>query len=98
MKLKKSITTATLLLAITTGSAYSSNEKTDISSQQPQEITRNQTADHEKIGSITVTQQGFSMDNEQLRKEVAEKGGTYYVITAEQGQETHKTIEADIYK
>lgn len=38
------------------------------------------------------------MENDQLKNKVAEKGGEYYVIIAEQGQETHKTIEADIYK
>lgn len=98
MKLKTSITVTAFLLAITTGVAFASTKNTDISGQQPQEITRHQTDRYEKIGSITVTQQGFTMDNEQLKNKVAEKGGKYYVIIAEQGQETHKTIEADIYK
>ncbi|MEG1247667.1 MAG: YdgH/BhsA/McbA-like domain containing protein [Citrobacter sp.] len=94
MKLKASITVATLLLAITTGTACANNS----SGQQPQEITRHQTDGHKKIGRISVTQQGFTMDNEKLKNKVAEKGGSYYVIIAEQGQETHKTTEADIYK
>lgn len=98
MKLKTSITVAAILLAVTTGAAYAGTKNADTSGNQPQEITRNQAEGHEKIGSITVTQQGFTMENDQLKNKVAEKGGEYYVIIAEQGQETHKTIEADIYK
>lgn len=98
MKLKSSITVAALLLVLSTGSAFSSSENRVNSVQQPQEITREQASGYEKIGSISVTQQGFSMTDEELQKEVAEKGGKYYVIIGGQGQETHKTIEADIYK
>lgn len=98
MKLKTSITVAALLLVISTGAAFSSTENRENSFQQPQEITREQASGYEKIGSINVTQQGFSMADEELQKEVAEKGGKYYVIMGEQGQKTHQTIEAEIYK
>lgn len=98
MKLKTSITVFALLLAMSTGVAFSSTEKRGNSIQQPQEITRDQASGYEKIGSISVTQQGFSMEDEEIQKEVAEKGGRYYVIVGGQGQETHQTIEADIYK
>ncbi|EQA8868585.1 YdgH/BhsA/McbA-like domain containing protein [Citrobacter braakii] len=98
MKRTKPIAVATFLMTMLTGMIYSSTVKAETSSLQPQEITRSQASNYEKIGNITVSQHGFEMDNEELRNEVAEKGGKYYVIIAEQGQENHKTIEANIYK
>ncbi len=63
-----------------------------------QEITKEEASKYTKIGEVSVSQDGFSMDNSELSKEVDEKGGKYYVITSTEGKEDHKNINADIYK
>ena len=63
-----------------------------------QEFTKEEASNYIKIGEVSVTQDGFSMGNDELSKEVDEKGGKYYVITSTQGKEDHKNINADIYK
>ncbi|WP_127956701.1 DUF1471 domain-containing protein [Serratia microhaemolytica] len=65
-----------------------------------EEITRQEAAKHNyvKVGNISVTEEGFSMTDADIGKKVDEKGGKYYVIIAEHGEETHKTIRAIMYK
>ncbi|AJJ09153.1 hypothetical protein CH64_84 [Yersinia rohdei] len=63
-----------------------------------QEITKEDAAKYTKSGTITVTEDGFTMSKDDLSKKVDEKGGKYYVITSEQGRQDHKTINADIYQ
>lgn len=98
MKCKSLIAIGIFSLSMLSETAYANVEKLDILGQQPQEINRSQTAAHEKIGSAAITQNGFSMDNEKIIKEVTKRGGRYYVIIAEQGEQNHKTIEIEIYK
>ncbi|MEA9389353.1 DUF1471 domain-containing protein [Acerihabitans sp. TG2] len=62
-----------------------------------QEITHSDAAKHQKIGDISITQDGFVMDNAQLAKAVGEKGGKYFVIIGQQGEQGHKTVEAIMY-
>lgn len=87
-----------LLIATATGSVYASVTNSVMSSLHPQELTRSQAAGLDKNGNIAVTQDGFTMDNQDLKDAVAKHGGKYYVIIGEQGHEDHKTIEADMYK
>ncbi|WP_075181483.1 DUF1471 domain-containing protein [Pantoea sp. 1.19] len=84
MKLLKSIIIITSLASFSTLAA--------------QQITQEDAAKHEKIGTISITEDGFTMDKDGLSKKVDEKGGKYYVITSEQGHQDNKTINADIYK
>ncbi|WP_353614001.1 YdgH/BhsA/McbA-like domain containing protein [Mangrovibacter phragmitis] len=107
MKNVKTFAIITLALASLSGSVYASGLNSFFAdhgdalarvSPQPQEISQAQAVNHQKIGTIAVTQQGFSMDNTPLKHEAAEQGGKYYVITGSQGQPDHKTIEATLYK
>lgn len=98
MKRKTFFSFIVVLLAIASGATYASTENISDSGLHPQEITRSQALTHQKTGSISVSQDGFTMDNQNLKQEVSENGGDYYVITGEQGHQDHKTIEADMYK
>lgn len=83
MKLLKSIAIITSLVSFSALAA--------------QEITKEDAAKYTKSGTITVTEDGFTMSKDHLSKKVDEKGGKYYVIISEQGRQDHKTINADIY-
>lgn len=63
-----------------------------------QEITKEEAAKYTKSGTISVTEDGFTMSKDDLSKKVDEKGGKYYVITSEEGRQEHKTVNADIYQ
>lgn len=107
MKNVKTFAIITLALASLSGSVYASELNSFFAdhgdalarvSPPAQEISQAQAVNHHKIGTLAVTQQGFSMDNASLKHEAAEQGGKYYVIVASQGQQGHKTIEAALYK
>ncbi|WP_320716977.1 YdgH/BhsA/McbA family protein [Enterobacter cloacae] len=63
-----------------------------------QEIDAENASKYTKIGTLSVTEDGFTMSDDDLSQKVDEKGGKYYVITSKEGKEEHKTINADIYK
>lgn len=96
----------TLVLASLGGTAFASvmnttSPSSDMSQSQisakATEISRDQAGKYQKIGVVSVSQDGFTMGNDQLAKKVSEHGGNYFVIIGEQGHQDHKTIEADIY-
>ncbi len=62
------------------------------------EITHQESMKYQKIGDISVSQDGFTMGNAKLAKAATEKGGKYFVIIGQQGQTDHKTIEAAVFK
>ncbi|WP_320727676.1 DUF1471 domain-containing protein [Enterobacter sp. 118C5] len=63
-----------------------------------EEIDAENASKYTKIGTLSVTEDGFTMSDDDLSQKVDEKGGKYYVITSKEGKEEHKTINADIYK
>ncbi len=97
----------TLVLASLGGTAFASMMNTtspssDMSqslvSAKATEISHDQARQYQKIGNVTVSQDGFTMGNDPLAKKVSERGGSYFVIIGEQGHQDHKTVEADIYR
>lgn len=70
------------------------------SSFAAQQITREEAAKYTKVGEVSVTQDGTPIDNsdDALSKAADAKGGKYYVIIDKEGQEDHKTIDAEVYK
>lgn len=67
------------------------------SAMAAEEITPSEASKYEYIGNVSVSIDGFSMDNSALNKAVDDKGGKYYVITSEVGK-AYPTIDARVYK
>ncbi|KKI41543.1 DUF1471 domain-containing protein [Hafnia alvei] len=63
-----------------------------------QEISREEASKYTKSGSFSLTENGFTMNDNELSKMVDEKGGIFYVIISKQGEQNHKTINVEIYK
>jgi len=84
--------------ANTLGVSQTANDAVQQQHVMAKEITHYESVKYQKDGDISVSQDGFDMNNANLAKAVNEKGGKYFVIIGQQGQTDHKTIEAEMFK